>query len=264
MIVDMHTHCFPDKLAPRAMNSLQQESGYPYYHEGTVASLERSTRSAGIDLSVILPIATRPEQTVSINRWAGKVCGGPVKSFGTIHPEYAGWREEIRWLKDAGIRGIKMHPEYQSFFVDDHRFFPIYEAAFAAGMAILFHAGGDIAYKPPYHCLPEHLTRLLDAFPGGVVIAAHMGGYQQWDLVEKLLLGRQLYLDTSFSIGQLGAERAVRMMRQHGTGKILFGSDSPWHNQSSDLAEFDTLDLTPDEKAAILGGNAAKLLGLEA
>jgi DNA-binding transcriptional regulator YiaG len=262
MIIDIHTHCFPDKIASRAMSLLHQESGYPYFHDGSLAGLTRSTLSAGIDLSVILPIATRPEQTLSINRWAVQILGGAITSFGTIHPEFAGWKAEIRWLKEAGIKGIKMHPEYQGFYVDDERYFPLYEDIFEAGLVILFHAGGDIAYNPPFHCEPKHLSRLLDAFPGGVVIAAHMGGYQFWNEAEDLLFGRQVFIDTSFSIDQLGADRAIQIMRLHGIEKVLFGTDSPWHDQAADLAEFASLDLTPDERAAVLGGNAARLLGL--
>ena len=103
---------------------------------------------------------------------------------------------------------------------------------------------------------------MLDAFPGGTVIAAHMGGYECWDEVETLLLGRPVWLDTSFSVPGLGYQRTLSIMRGHGIDKILFGSDSPWQDQAVDLAELRSLGLTETELAAILGGNAAKLLGL--
>jgi uncharacterized protein len=262
MIIDIHTHCFADQVARRAMSRLQQSSGHPVYHDGTVAGLKSSALAAGIDISVVLPIATRPEQTPTINRWASQVTGGPIICFGTIHPDYADYRGEIRFLKEAGIRGVKMHPEYQSFYVDDKRYFALYEEIFNAGMIILFHAGGDISLQPPYHCEPRHLARMLDAFPGGTVIAAHMGGYECWDEVETLLLGRPVWLDTSFSVPGLGYQRTLSIMRGHGIDKILFGSDSPWQDQAVDLAELRSLGLTETELAAILGGNAAKLLGL--
>jgi uncharacterized protein len=263
MRIDIHTHCFPDELAGKAIELLQRECGYPVYHDGTAAALARSTRAAGLDYAVVQPIATRPSQTASINRWAAQLREtGCLLSFGTIHPEYTDFREEIRLLASSGIRGVKFHPEYQHFFVDEEQYYPLYDAIFAAGLAILFHAGGDIGLKPPYHCLPEHLSRLLDVFPGAPIIAAHMGGYSYWDEVETLLIGRPLYLDTSFSLPFLGAERSLRMIRQHGVNRILFGSDSPWRDQAAGLAELDPLDLLPAEREAILGGNAARLLGL--
>lgn len=260
MIIDMHTHCFPDQLAARALDTLQRVSALPVYHDGTAADLARQTRLAGIDLAVIQPIATKPEQTMTINRWALNLQDPALLSFGTLHPGFADWAAEVCWLKQNGFRGIKMHPEYQQFFVDDERYFPIYQAVFQAGMAILFHTGVDVAYHAPFHCPPDRLAHVIDAFPDNRIIAAHMGGYRFWDDVEKYLIGRPIFLDTSFSMPELGPRRMTRMMRSHGLDRILFGSDAPWTSQSASLADIRTLDLTAEEQAAVLGGNAARLL----
>ncbi|HBP38043.1 MAG TPA: amidohydrolase [Clostridiales bacterium] len=262
-IIDIHTHCFPDSLAARALARLQLDGGIPVYSDGTVAGLIRSASLAGIDKVVIQPIATRPEQTVTINRWAYGVQNSQVCSFGTLHPDYGGWPEEIEWLRSQGFPGIKMHPEYQGFFVDDERYFPFYEAAFRAGLILLFHAGADLAYPGPYHCTPERLARVLDAFPDGRIIAAHMGGYHYWDDVEKYLLGRPIYLDTSFCLAELQPDRMVALMRGHGLERVLYGSDSPWADQITDLAAVRTLPLSDSEMAGVLGGHAARLLGWE-
>ena len=262
MIVDFHAHCFPDSLAARAMQNLHQASGLPYYHNGTAAGLIRSTRQAGIDRVVVQPIATRPDQVDRINRWILEIQGDTLLGFGTLHPDSKKWPAEIAHLKSAGLRGIKFHPEYQGFFVDDPRYFPLYEATFAAGLMILFHAGADLAFDEPCRCTPARLSTVLDAFPGGTVIAAHMGGYHYWDEVENLLIGREIYLDTSFSAAELGTERMTRMIRQHGTSKILFGTDSPWKDQAGALAEIRNLKLMPAEESAILGGNAVRMLGI--
>ncbi len=263
MIIDIHAHCFPNRLAAKAIANLVQVSDYKAYHNGTVEGLTKSACRAGFDYTVVQPVATRPDQTPTINRWAFGLKSETLLSFGTIHPAFSGWAEEIKWLKDAGFRGIKMHPEYQGFFVDDPHCLPIYEAAFSAGLMILFHAGADIAYKEPYRCPPARLAKVLDALPGGMIIAAHMGGYRFWDDVEKYLTGRSVFFDTSFSLPELGPARMIRMIRNHGSDKILFGTDSPWTEQSVELSGIQALDLNTDEKAAILGGNAARLLLLK-
>lgn len=262
MIIDMHAHCFPDNLAHKALAKLQQTSGLPIFYDGTAAQLVEMSRKAGIDRTVVLPIATKPSQTENINRWALELQNDTLLSFGTIHPEYKKWKAEIKWLKDAGFRGIKMHPEYQGFYVDDQQFYPLYEAIFEAGMMMLFHCGGDLSYEEPFHCPPSRLSKVIDSFPGAKVIAAHMGGYQYWDDVEKYLMGRDLYMDTSFGLCELGAERMIRMIRAHGVDRILFGTDTPWKDQAIELASIRQLDFTEVEMNAILGENAARLLGL--
>ncbi len=262
MIIDMHTHCFPDRLASRAIAALQQVGELPAYHDGTAADLARKTRLAGIDLAVVQPIATKPEQTPTINRWAQNLGDPVLLGFGTLHPGYADWADEVNWLQQQGFRGIKFHPEYQQFFVDDERYFPIYEAVFQAGMVILFHAGADIAYEEPFHGTPQRLAHIVDTFPDGRIIAAHMGGYRFWTDVERCLIGRHIWLDTSFGLPELGPRRMVTMMRNHGLDRILFGSDAPWSDQATALAGIRSLDLTPAEQAAVLGGNATRLLGL--
>lgn len=262
MIIDFHTHCFPDALAARAIAKLQLASGLPVFGDGTAIALAGLVRQAGIDRAVVQPIATRAEQTEPINRWALDIQNDRLISFGTMHPDYAGWPAEVRWLQEHGFRGVKMHPEYQDFFVDDERFFPMYQAIFAAGLAIIFHSGVDVAYGEPWHCPPDRLARVLDAFPSGLVIAAHMGGYRYWDDVEKYLIGRNIYLDTSFSMSELGPQRMASLIRSHGAAKILFGSDAPWSDPADDLADLRSLGLSEEEKAAILGGNAARLLNL--
>ncbi len=262
MIIDFHTHCFPDDLAPKAVTSFRANTGLKMYSDGTSSGLTQAARVAGIDRSVVQPIATKPGQTEKINRWALAIQSDTLICFGTLHPHYAGWRQEIRWLQTNGFRGIKMHPEYQSFYVDDPKLFPLYEAVFAANLAILFHAGEDAAYRGPWHCTPERLARVLDAFPGGTIIAAHMGGYRFWDDVENHLLGRSLVLDTSFSLRRLGRERLTDMMRRHGMDKIVFGSDAPWTDQKRELEGILSLDLNQQEMEQVTGDNAAKLLGL--
>ena len=231
MVIDIHTHCFPDALAQRALASLTAAGGVPPRTDGTVKGLKKSMAAGGVDCSVIQHIATRPAQTPGINRWAAEINGGSVFCFGTIHPDYQGFKEEIRFLKEAGVPGIKFHPDYQDFFVAEKRMYPIYEAIAEAGLTVLFHAGLDIGIPAPYKCMPDKLRQVLDDFPGLTVVAAHMGGYDYWNDVEEYLLGEKLYLDTSYCLTGMDAGRMRGLIRGHGADKILFGSDSPWKDQ---------------------------------
>lgn len=262
MVIDIHTHCFPQNLAARAVGILAEKSGIPAYTDGTIENLKKSMHLAGIGLSVLQPIATKPEQTEAINRWVVGLNEKNIIGFGTIHPDYSHWKDEIKWLAGNGIKGVKFHPDYQDFFVDEERLFPIYQFLFEAGFILLFHAGIDIGIPGPCHCPPSRLKNVLDLFPGSKIIAAHMGGYLSWNEVEKHLVGSEVYLDTSYSFKDLGAAPMERLIRAHGTGKILFGSDSPWSDQSREVENIKSLNLSSEEISMILGGNAGRLLRL--
>lgn len=262
MIIDIHTHCFPDALASRAVSSLARTSGLTPFSDGTTAGLKTNMLSAGVDISVLQPIATKPDQTISINKWAYELNVEGLVSFGTVHPDFPNWKESLKWLKKMGFKGIKFHPEYQNFFADDPKVFSLYDEIFSLGMIVLFHSGEDLSYNEPFKCTPARLKVLLDNFPGGKIIAGHMGGYRYWDDTEKYLVGRDIYLDTSFSLRELGVDRSVEIFRNHGTSKILFGSDSPWCDQSEEISFIKSLPLSQKEIYDILGNNAKKLLNL--
>lgn len=263
MIIDIHTHIFPDALAARAVALLAERAGTPPRSDGTSAGLLASMRRSGVDRAVIAPVATKPSQVRTINdsmvelhrQHPELIC------FGSLHPQQKDWEQEIDRLVAGGIPGIKLHPDYQSIYADDPCLLPIYRALARAGRILLMHTGVDIGLPPPVHGTPDRVARVLDAVPELTLIAAHMGGYDQWDDVERYLIGRELYLDTSFSRADLGEERMVAMIHAHGSGRILFGTDSPWTDQAEEVAGIRAMPLTEAEKEAILGGNALRLLG---
>ena len=139
--------------------------------------------------------------------------------------------------------------------------FPIYEALFQEGLILLLHAGVDIGLPPPVHCTPDRLARVLDRCPGGKIVAAHMGGFRCWEESARLLAGRELYFDTSYSFTELGAVEMAGLARAHGVDRVLFGTDSPWTAQAEELAKIRRLDLLPLDQERILGRNALLLLG---
>ncbi|HHT63424.1 MAG: amidohydrolase family protein [Bacillota bacterium] len=262
MIIDIHTHCFPDNLAHKAVSFLGAKARFKPYANGTVANLKEIMVQGKIDKSVIMPIATKPEQTPVINRWVQSVSDQHIISFGTLHPHYEKWRDEIKWFLDQGIKGIKFHPDYQNFFVDEPKLFPIYEKIFDAGLIILFHAGIDVGLPDPCHCTPQRLKKVIDSFPGAVIIAAHMGGYGLWKEVTEVLIGKNIYFDTSMSYQKLGAIAMKKMILAHGCDKILFGTDSPWSSPDVEISNLKSLNLNAADLNLILGGNAQRILNL--
>lgn len=264
MIVDIHTHAFPDELAARALTALVGNCDVPALTDGTVAGLRASMRQAGIDRSAVMPIATKPSQVRGINQWAADVNRQfeDIISFGTLHPLMEDWQAEIERLANDGIPGIKLHPDYQDFFVDDPSLSPIYRALADAGLILMMHAGVDIGLPSPVHCTPDRLANVLDTVPELTIIAAHMGGYIMWDDVEKYLVGRDVYFDTSYSMADLGRERMTALIRSHGVDKILFGTDSPWTDQAAEVAGIRGLPFSDEEIGAVLGGNAERVLSV--
>jgi len=263
LVIDIHTHCFPDHIASKALDALAAvAANHPRFTDGTIAGLKESMRQSGISKSVILHIATKASQTSVINRWAVEINDDEIISFGTIHPDYSDWKDEIAFLSDAKIKGIKFHPDYQGFFIDEPRMFPVYEAIAKAGMIILFHAGLDIGLPGPYKCMPYMLKKITRDLPGAKIIAAHMGAYAFWDDVDKLLLGEELYFDTSYCLVKMEQERLKSMIINHGYEKVLFGSDSPWAMQNPEIEKIRALGLTDMQTEAVLYGNSRRLLGI--
>lgn len=263
MVIDFHVHCFPDELAKRAVSSLSQCGGVKPATDGTVAGVRESMRRSGIDGSVIQSIATRPSQAGSITSWSKSIQAGDIFPFSSIHPASEKWREEITMIKEYGIKGIKFHPDYQEFFVDEPFMLPIYEHIFNCGLIVVFHAGVDIGLPPPVHCTPLMLRGVVRRFGGARVVAAHSGGFRCWDDVEKYLLGEDILLDTSYSIGWMDESQAIRIIKGHGHDKILFATDSPWADQGIELQKLKALKLGSEAEDAILYRNAARLLGLD-
>ena len=262
MLIDFHTHAFAPRIAEKALANLRHNSGNiePVY-DGTADGLRRYCRKYGIDHAVVMNIATNPTQQHNVNNFAIEQNRDGLISFGSVHPDAPDAIEELHRIAQAGLKGIKLHPDYQNFFVDEERLLPIYETAGKLGLIVCFHSGIDIGFYDPVHCTPQRLSRVLDAF-SSPVIAAHMGAYQQWYDVEEYLVGKPLYFDTAFCYACMPRGHAQKILRAHGADRILLGSDMPWSATVHQIAFVRSLDLTAADEAAVLGGNAARLLSL--
>lgn len=260
-VVDVHTHVFPPAVAQRAVGSLIEGARLRPFYDGTVGGLLAQMDRSGVDVSVLQPVATRASQVQSINDWTASLASERLVPFGAMHPEFPEPETEIERMAALGIRGIKLHPEFQDFDPADPRMERVYRAAARHGLCILFHAGEDPAYET-VRGVPPTFKRLIAEHPELTIILAHLGGYQIWDEVTEHLLGERVYLDTAYTLGHLPPEDVAAIIRGHGTDRILFGSDGPWTDAGAEVRELHELGLSSDELEAVLWRNAAELLGL--
>ena len=262
-MIDFHTHAFPEKIAQGALEKLSEEGGaLQTYTDGTLNGVLKALDEIEEGAKgVVLPIATKPTQQASINRWAAERRTDRLEIFGSVYPGAPDALEQLEQICAYGLKGVKLHPEYQNFFVDEERMVPIYKKAAKLGLITVFHAGYDIGFPPPCHCTPEALRRMLPHFDGAPVVAAHFGGYMAWERVLDALCGLPLYLDTSYSYGRVIKPLAEQIVEKHGTDRVLFGSDLPWSRISDELGLVRSMKLSAGELHNILYENSARLLG---
>lgn len=265
MYIDFHTHAFTDSIAEKAVGKLEQtviDAGYKERAEtrGTISQLLEKMDEWGVDRAVVLPIATKPSQQLSINNWAAEVMSDRLYCFGTVHPDAEDALTELERIKSLGLKGIKLHPDYQNFFANEERMFPIYEKCAELKLPVIFHAGFDVLSPDCIHCTPQMSAEVLGKFPDLTVILAHLGGNELWDDVEKYLVGKNVYFDTAFIDGHISDEQLLRIIRSHGADKILLASDCPWHPSSAEIALIERLPLSDEEKELIYCKNALRLL----
>ena len=264
MKIDFHTHIYPDRVALKTVSAVRERAGIDAYTDGTLEGLKKSMAAAGIDLSVVAAVATKPKQVASIQRWLTAIRQPGIKALAAMHPADPLSPEQMKMLKAEGFQGFKLHPDYQDFFVDDPRMYPLYEAAAAEGMFVLFHAGMDRGLPHPVHATPKRLAAAHEAVPELCMIVAHLGGEETYEETAVHLLGRNIYLDTSFVLRKMPGTFRERFLKEHPIERLVFASDSPWTDQGEELQFLLQLPfLTESDKEKICFSNAARLLGLE-
>ncbi len=260
MIIDIHTHAWPDKVSGKAQEVLEAYYGVKLVGQPSLGTLLVFMDKNKIDLSVICAVASRADQVVSINNWLFSLKEPNIKYFASLHPEYPQWKEELKRIKEKSC-GIKLQPSFQEFFVDNEKIFPIYEEIERLGLVVLFHCGGELLQEKLPCATPQRILAVKKKFPGLKIIAAHFGGFRQWEGVKKYLLGKDIYFDTSSFFGYLPDKEAEELILNHPTDRILFGTDFPIRDQKTDLDYFDKLGFSQELKEKILAKNALQLLG---
>lgn len=254
---------FPDKIAASTISYLAGiiEQAHPYT-DGTYEGLKRVTEESGVDISIALPIVTKPKQFESINRFASQYQEGNIISFGSIHPESEDYKSQLKYIKDLGLKGIKFHPDYQEMNFNDIRYKRIISYASELGLIVVTHAGMDPLSPNKVHCTPQMAAEVIDEVQPEKLVLAHMGGHMRWDQVEELIVGKHVYFDTGVVLDKMDLAQCVRMIKKHGADKILFGTDMPWSGQKEYAEIIRGLDLTDEEKDKIFYKNACKLLNI--
>ncbi|MBE5039376.1 amidohydrolase family protein [Ructibacterium gallinarum] len=261
MIIDAHAHIFPHKISKAATQGISDFYQIPIPYDGTLETLLQLGKEAGVSKFIVHSVATVPEQVPSINRFLEEsITQYPdtLIGFMAMHPDYSDIEDEILRASHKGLKGIKLHPDFQQFRIDDPKAFPIYEAA-GDRFPILIHMG-DYRYS---YSKPAQLAKILKLFPKLRVIAAHFGGWSEWDDAAKYLKNFRLWVDTSSSSHWLPPEQLMKLILCYGTDSILFGTDYPMWNHKDELAVLRKLPLTPDQLDKILYKNAKALLNLK-
>ena len=256
--IDVHAHIFPDKIAEKVIATLEEYYNFSWQGNGTVTDLISGMESANVEKTVVFSCATKPEQVAPANDFLQSIKAAyPEKfyAFGTIHPDHPDISGMLRTIREYKLQGIKLHPDFQQVYIDEPAMMRVYEQL-DGSLPLMIHMGDcRTDFSSPYR-----LARVLDKFPQLKIIAAHFGGYSEWDQVWKHLVGKEVYFDTSSSIFKLGANEAAKIVRAHGIEKILFASDYPAARPEQAIADVLAMNLTEKENELIFHLNARRLL----
>lgn len=263
MLIDFHVHIFPDAIAERTLEHLAAIAKMPYYTMGTVRDTLRHMDASGVSIGVVQHIATKPGQQKTINNFAAAICGERLLCFGTVHPDAEDALDELHRIRELGLYGVKLHPDYQNFHVDDMRMAPIYETAQNLKLPILMHTGYDPVSPEIIHGPARAIAQVAKSYPELTLIAAHMGGLNDYDHAEEFLIGSRVYLDMSMASMYCNQEQFARMVRAHGAERILFATDCPWRRVEDEMKLLDSVKLSSQEKDLICSENAKKILRLD-
>lgn len=262
MLIDIHTHAFHPKIAHKAVEHLNDYYTVSCAGTGTVTDLLARQAKAGIERCVVLCAATQPAQVIPANNYAILLQKEypNIIAFGTLHPAFTEWEKQLAHLKAAGIRGIKLHPDFQGFWLNDPRLLPMLEHA-QDDFVFEVHIGD---YLPPDQnpSCPYKAAALLDAFPRLRLIAAHMGGYQHWSYALEALAGRDVWLETSSTTPFINPELLGKLLAKHPRERVLFGSDYPLYDPGDEAYRLQKMTGFSDTEMEEIMSNAQPLLGL--
>ena len=280
MIIDFHTHTYPGKILKKVLPTVGGSLPDSVFTDGTEEGLLASMKQSGIDYSVTLPVATHVGQVEKLNQITlDKRESGFSKGlihFGCMHPDYEDYKKELKRLKDGGVLGIKLHPLYYDYTLDDIRYLRIIDCASELGLITLTHTGLDPLFMDKRLAQVDHILNVIDQVHPENFVLAHLGNAGFMAHTEEYLVGAPVYMDLGYALifhgekdhivnqvpglTKVTKDRIERIIRKHGADRILFATDSPWQGQQQYLDYFAELDLTEEERVKVLGKSAKKLL----
>ncbi len=269
MVVDFHTHVFPDKIAKQTIDALASKSQNQPHTDGSVNGMLDALKRADADIAVTLPVLTKPTQFESVVKFASFInenySSGQKRliSFAGMHPKCDNIPEKMRLVKSLGIKGVKIHPDYQSTYIDDDGYVEILEWAKRLDLIVVTHSGVDDGYKgEPVRCPPERVLKVIQKVGHEKFVLAHYGGHRLWEEVYDLLAGEKVYFDTACSLDKISPELFKKILEKHGEDKVLFATDCPWCDIKSHIDLLRSYNLDAHVEQKILYKNALKLLNL--
>lgn len=257
-IVDFHAHAFDEKIAIKATENLHTYYNIEPVSDGRLCHLLESAQKNHVDKLVLCATATKPTQVQMINNYVSGLIGEHVIGFGTLHCNFEALDDELIRMKKLGLSGIKFHPVFQGFAVDDDKAMQMFEKI-GNQFPILMHMGD----KNTDATTPKRLANVMKELPQVTFIAAHMGGVFEWKKAQKYLVGKNVYFDTSSSVRFMEPDLVRSMIKEHGADKILFGTDYPLSNHAYEMKQLEKLNLTQEEYEKIYWKNAYRLLHLK-
>lgn len=259
MIIDFHNHVWPDEIAARALGASVPEM--PLSGDGTVRGLRAAQLEAGIDYSVCLAIANQPERVAKTNAYIGGIDRGHLIPFGTVHPRLS-VAENLSHLRSAGVKGVKLHPTFQRYRLDDPDLLEVLKGL-AGEFPVVAHVGAG-AGADGSEAAPAMIRAIIRAVPELTLIACHFGGYHKLEDAAEQLIGEGVYFDTSWppSVAGLETGQVRDIIRRQGADRVVFASDWPTASPVAELAAIRNLGLDDAELQLILGGNAQRILGI--
>jgi len=258
-VIDIHAHAFPANIAEKAAKALGEFYHFTVENEASCDALAESAKAAGVEKVIIHSTATVPRQVKDVNNFLKSCESELFIPFGSIHPNYDEIEKELDRICMLGLKGLKLHPDFQEFDADEKKAIRIYKAWEKTSLPLLIH-GGDPVRE---YSLPQKIARIKDYCPDMVVIVAHLGGYRRLEEADKYLIGKDFYIDTSSSLWYIPKQDVVSIIRKHGADRVLFGTDYPVVKHTEELERFYNLGLTEEENEKILYSNAKRLLRLK-
>ena len=261
MLIDIHTHIYPDKIARKAADSVRDfyDLEGSLQMDGTVDMLLKRGAEAGISHFVVLPVSNGPTHVRSINNFIleqTKTHDNFI-GFGTVHAAMENIEEEVDRILSVGLKGIKMHPDSQRFNIDDERLFPVYDAI-RGRIPVLLHMG-DRRYDFSH---PARLRKVLAQFPDLKVIAAHFGGYSMFETARENLEDTDCVFDISSAMMFMQPGEAEGYINRYGAERMAYGTDYPLWDPVTEVQRFHSLKLTGEQFDQISYKTARRILNL--